>query len=433
MPWTKEQRERALLSGTWRESSTKEQRERALSGIGTLGGFRFPWDEKGHTPGATWGGKTLPLPGKGFNQQMDGYSGMGFSQQMATPGMGFSQQMATPGMGGKDYPGSMTAELPYGNWQPPPMWNPYERQQPTQTEITGIGSGATWGGKTLPLPGKGFNQQMATPVLSLPGQPLPGQPLPGQPLPGEGQRDFDALAELPYGVLEQYRKLLESGIYGPEGIEAILQRSIYPAQERTQRSIQEMLSTTRAGQAQVRSSAARMLSERLGGRFASQPGLAAKLIGDQVIAPSLAREAEMSVDIQTRARDQLNALNLAIGDLMKENMQSQLMGLAGIQDIMGFLQNRVAAHWWDTSMENRFGWSPERTAEAGRSATEFMTRLMQQFDLTKMEMDAFWRDWMNEQQYMREEYGIPGMGSNFEEARRRSRFGEFLSRGLRGG
>jgi len=65
----------------------------------------------------------------------------------------------------------------------------------------------------------------------------------------------------------------------------------------------------------------------------------------------------------------------------------------------------VANRWWDLSMENKFGWSPERTAAAGTYAAEAMARLMQQFDLTKMKMDAYWRDWLNEQQYMREEYG----------------------------
>jgi len=228
-------------------------------------------------------------------------------------------------------------------------------------------------------------------------------------------KDVGALAQLPYDLMDQYRRIADQGIYGPAGMHQIVSRGIPPQMERTKRTTTEALTHARAARQQTVAQGARMLGKQLGGKFASQPGLAMKLMGDQIIAPSLAREMEMSIDLKTNEMLILNALDGAIGDLLKANQESKLLGLAGVQDVMGFLQKRVADRWWDLSMENKFGWSPERTAAAGTYASKSLAELMQQFGLDRMKMDAYWRDWLNEQQYIREEYGVGrgGIGRGF--------------------
>ena len=258
-----------------------------------------------------------------------------------------------------------------------------------------VGAGAT---AYKPLGGfeTAFKQPEGGPVT------IPYQEV--RPTPA-AMRDVAATAQLPYDLMDQYRRVADQGIYGPAGMHQIVSRGILPQMERTKRMTTEALTQARVARQRTVAQGARMLRKQLGGKFASQPGLAMKLMGDQIIAPSLAREMEMGIDLKVNETNMLNALDGAIGDLLKADQESKMMGLAGIQDVMGFLQKRSADRWWDLSMENKFGWAPERTAAAGSYAAEAMARLMQEFALDRMQMDAQWRDWLNEQQWMREEYG----------------------------
>lgn len=221
-------------------------------------------------------------------------------------------------------------------------------------------------------------------------------------------RDVKALTQLPYDLMDQYKRVAEQGIYGPAGMHQIVSRGILPSMERTKRMTTEALTQARAARQQTVAQGARMLGKQLGGKFASQPGLAMKLMGDQIIAPSLAKEMEMSIDLKVNETNTLNALQGAIGDLLKANQESKAMGLAGVQDVMGFLQNRTGARWWDLTMENKFGWSPERTQAAALTAARYMARLNEEFQTGMVALQAHWQDWMNEQQYEREEYGGGG-------------------------
>jgi len=226
-----------------------------------------------------------------------------------------------------------------------------------------------------------------------------------EPPPDWAMRDVEALKDLPYQLLDQYKRIANEGIYGIPGIHTIIRTGIRPAMERYERLIPETLTSIRQAEGFLRDSAARALGKSLGGKFASQPGLAAKLIGDQVLAPSLARQAEMSMDLHTMVAGKLAALDLAVGDLMKENMQSKMMGLAGVQDVMGFLQGRVADRWWDTTMENKFGWSPERIATAKGQVQDRLMRLAHEMGIDMMELEYKFREWLMSRQYELEEYG----------------------------
>ncbi|MHC4800083.1 MAG: hypothetical protein ACYTF1_25880 [Planctomycetota bacterium] len=184
-----------------------------------------------------------------------------------------------------------------------------------------------------------------------------------------------------------------------------MQTGILPAMEKYKKLIPETLTTIRQHESFVMQQASRALAKSLGGQFASQPGLAAKLIGDQILAPSLARQAEATMDLKTQTTNKLAALDMAVGDLIKENMQSKAMGLAGVQDVMGFLQQRTSDRWWDLTMENKFGWSPERTAAARYTAQAALQKMAQDHGITMAQLEAKLRDWMNKRQYIREEYG----------------------------
>lgn len=275
-----------------------------------------------------------------------------------------------------------------------------------------IGAGRYAGAGTAYKPLEGFGKQVETPEGGMAPQ-FPYREV--GPTPA-AMRDVGTTAQLPYDLMDQYRRIADQGIYGPAGMHQIVSRGIQPQMERTKRMTTEALTQARGARQQTVAQGARMLGKQLGGQFASQPGLAMKLMGDQIIAPSLAREMEMSIDLKTNEMNTLNALQGAIGDLVKANQESKAMGLAGVQDVMGFLQKRVADRWWDLSMENKFGWSPERTAAARTAASEALMALQQKYNLTNMKMQTIWQDWLNEQIYRREEYGLPGEGGELSKA-----------------
>lgn len=272
--------------------------------------------------------------------------------------------------------------------------------------MPGIGQGprAAGAGATTYKPIRGFG----------PTDPETGQPqFPYQevgPTPA-AMRDVQALGQLPYDLMNQMRRITDQGIYGVAGMHQIVSRGIQPQMERTKAMTGEALTAARGARQQTVAQGARMLAKQFGGQFASQPGLAMKLMGDQVIAPSLAREMEMSIDLKTNEMNTLNALQGAIGDLVKANQESKAMGLAGVQDVMGFLQQRSADRWWDLSMENKLGYSPERIAATRTASSESLMALQQKYNLTNVKMQTYWQDWLSEQQYRREEYGIGGTGT----------------------
>ena len=277
----------------------------------------------------------------------------------------------------------------------------YDPRMGTIGGMPSIGAGPSAGAGVGYKPLAGFGPQVKTPE----GGMAPQFPYQEVGPTSAAMRDVGATAQLPYDLMDQYRRVADQGIYGPAGMHQIVSRGIQPQQERTRAMTGEALGAARAARQQTVAQGARMLGKQLGGQFASQPGLAMKLMGDQIIAPSLAKEMEMAIGLKTNETFMLNALDGAIGDLLKANQESKMMGLAGVQDIMGFLQQRVANRWWDLSMENKFGWSPERTEAARTSAAEMLMALQQKYNLSNMKMQAYWQDWLNEQTYMREEYG----------------------------
>ena len=268
----------------------------------------------------------------------------------------------------------------------------YDPRMGTIGGMPGLGAGpnAMGAGATAYKPLQGFGPQVPVAGDRRRTQPMfPYQEV--GPTPA-AQRDVAATAQLPYDLMGQYGRIADQGIYGPAGMNQIVQTGILPQMERTKRTTTEALAGVRAARQQTVAQGAQMLGKQLGGQFASQPGLAMKLMGDQIIAPSLAREMEMSIDLITNETNTLNALQGAIGDLLKANQESKAMGLAGVQDVMGFLQKRSADRWWDLSMENKFGWAPERTQAARTAAGKGMMELQQEYNLTNMKMDAIWRD-----------------------------------------
>jgi hypothetical protein len=315
--------------------------------------------------------------------------------------------------------------------QPPPRLRSMQGVLPQQP-IGGGGAITQGGGKGLPgtmaaggivppivpgIPGGGGpelgdfftqgSQGTGLPVGGMGGGKLPALPeYQEKPVPEWAMRDVEALQQLPYQLMDQYKRVADEGIYGIPGINTIIQTGIRPAQEKYKQLVPDTLTTIRQHEAHVRNQAAQALAKNLGGKFASQPGLAAKLIGDQILSPSLARQAEATIDLKTQTANKLAALDLAVGDLMKENMQSKMMGLAGVQDTMGFLQKRVADRWWDLTLENKYGWSPERTANARATAQERLMEIAHANNMTMAQLETLLREWLMKREFeLGEDYG----------------------------
>lgn len=181
---------------------------------------------------------------------------------------------------------------------------------------------------------------------------------------GDYGREIELLSTMPEEVLRQYTAIGSRGVFGKEGMETIRGLGIDPAKERLETMPGDIMGLVRAAEAQGRTTAATALGKRFGGRFAAQPGRAATAIMETVVGPSLAREARMAAGLTESQIEKLNTLDLMSASLEERNQMSKAaIGLPGMQSALSQIDALMARRYKDTSMENKFGWSPERRGD----------------------------------------------------------------------
>jgi len=225
---------------------------------------------------------------------------------------------------------------------------------------------------------------------------------------GDYGYELDILSKLPADLLGQYGRIADQGIYGLPGINTLIQTGIAPARARTERMTGDILGLVRAGEAQTRAGAARGLGRALGGRMAGQPGRVAEYIASTVIRPSLDREAALAAGLKESEVDKLNQFDLMTSQLLKENMMSKAaIGLPGIQRTLGFIGDLTARRYKDTSLENKFGWAPERKGAVQAYLDKWRTSL-------NIEEANYWNAYYKEK-LMRLEKDLKGSGIGFDD------------------
>lgn len=134
----------------------------------------------------------------------------------------------------------------------------------------------------------------------------------------------------------QNRALLNLGIFGPGGMQSILEQAEGPENALLANlpgQTAEQLGFNQQQGAEARRRALRGASAQLGRVGAQRPGVAASIAASSAI-PGRQAEAQRAFEIQQRAQDLENQIGLGQGgrraDLLRENMLSKIQGLAGL-------------------------------------------------------------------------------------------------------
>lgn len=142
-------------------------------------------------------------------------------------------------------------------------------------------------------------------------------------------------------VENSLRSVINLGIYGPEGGGAI----VHSGPVKVQRQLDEMLPNliTQANQSEIlgRANAAKALANSLGGRLAGQTGQLSNIMADKILLPSLQNQANRNMALSKDVQEQKNQMDLAISDLIKENMQSKYQALQDLAQVAQARSGRI--------------------------------------------------------------------------------------------
>jgi len=130
----------------------------------------------------------------------------------------------------------------------------------------------------------------------------------------------------------------------------------------------------------ARTSGASGLGDALGAR--GQSGQLAQTIGEQVTAPSYERQGGNISNIlqnQFSGKDQLTAQQQEI-DIM--NMKSKAGFSDALRADIAVGANMIGQRIWDTSMRNKYGWTPQETGWVNAQLAE----LAHQFNMSEIEL-----------------------------------------------
>lgn len=249
-----------------------------------------------------------------------------------------------------------------------------------------------------------------TPILGVSGR-YKRETAPSPYAQGDYGRELELLSTMPEGVLRQYTAIGSRGVYGPEGMEAIRQLGIEPAKERLEAMPGKIMASIRAGEAQERAAASRALGAQLGGKLAGQPGRAATQIMETIVGPSLARESRLAAGLTESQIEKLNTLDLMSASLEERNQMSKAtIGLPGMQSALNQIDAMVARRYKDTSLENKFGWSPERRADLESQ----LQKQRAAWGIDAQAQAAYWNAYYQEQ-LMRLQKELEGSGLGWDD------------------
>ncbi len=184
--------------------------------------------------------------------------------------------------------------------------------------------------------------------INAPGDPA--GPI-GQPQTPMAQAIQLAMEEAALGNFGQYRALMNMGIFGPAGMQSILEQVEGPENQMLADlpgRIEDQINQNAIRGADDRRQMTRGLS--LGRAGAQRPGLGAQMIAEATI-PQRMQEAQYAGDITQTGYDIADQVSLGQGqrrgDLLEENMKSKLLGLQGMAGATGQAQGMLGERYWD--------------------------------------------------------------------------------------
>jgi hypothetical protein len=181
----------------------------------------------------------------------------------------------------------------------------------------------------------------------------------------------DLISEYMPQVADQYRAVANQGVYGPAGMQTI-RAPLQNATNKVLGSMEPWLNETTAGirqsEANQRRRALQATEAGMGKAGAQRPRAPADLIASNITMPSMVAESDRIFGAHQDMKSLSDRLIMGMGEfdtnLTRENMLSKSqVGLPGMAGTFGQMQDSLARRDWDKSMENKFGWSPERQGE----------------------------------------------------------------------
>lgn len=128
----------------------------------------------------------------------------------------------------------------------------------------------------------------------------------------------------------------------------------------------------------------RQAINQLGGRAADNPRFA-QMATNQIATSNLANRQASIADASRFYGGKVDALKAGNIDRMERNAQSRILGFQGLGQLLNQASGIVSDRVWDTSMENKFGWSPERRGNINAGLAELMHEF--QMDQTRLRAD----------------------------------------------
>lgn len=172
-------------------------------------------------------------------------------------------------------------------------------------------------------------------------------------------------------IADQYGAIANRGVYGEAGMETV-RAPLQNATNKVLGSMEPWLNKTTAGirqsEANQRRRALQATKAGMGRLGAQRPGAAAQSVATNITMPSMVAESDRIFGAHQDMKSLADRLVMGMGEfdtnLTRENMLSKAqIGLPGMAGTFGQMSSDLARRSWDKSMENKFGWSPERQGE----------------------------------------------------------------------
>lgn len=218
----------------------------------------------------------------------------------------------------------------------------------------------------------------------------------GQPQTPMAQAIQLAMEEATLGNFGQFRALTNLGIFGPAGMQSILEQAEGP---------ENMMLADLPGriEGQINQNAIRGADARrqmlkgasLGRAGAQRPGMGAQRVAEMTI-PQRMEESRYASGITEAGYNMADQISLGQGyrrsDLSKENMQSKLLGLQGTAAATGQAQGMLGERYWDPQSPYDMGLeASSRLAELQGSIGRRAASQQQGYRMYNDRMASFYR------------------------------------------
>lgn len=189
-------------------------------------------------------------------------------------------------------------------------------------------------------------------------------------------------------VENSLRSVANLGIYGPEGMNTILQAGPLKVQRQLNDMLPNLITAANQSEALGRENAARALTNFMPSNLAGQPGQLSKVMADNILSPSLQNQATRNMKLTKGVEEQKNMMDLAVSDLIKENMHSKYQAIQDLAKVASMRSGNVGVLGTilNTSSDHEKMQFNER-----------MQHIAQNHELTRDEMQHYYR--MTEQYY----------------------------------